>query len=158
MAEINFNAANVKPSTGAGDPIPLNDYRMHIVESSTAVASSGAENKILKLTLEVLDGEYKGRKVFVNLNIVNSNATAQKIAQEDLSAICHATNVMQLKDSSQLHHIPMICRVRIKAAKGEYDAQNVIKKYSSASGVVGSPTPVAAAAGTTPAAEKPAWA
>src|ERR1700720_480459 len=111
MSILNFNAANVKPQA-AMEPLPSGWYTSKIVESETKPTSknNGSTNTdtMLALTFEVLaPAEFAGRKFYTNLNINNSNPTAQEIAYAQLSAICHATNVIQVADSNQLHNIPL---------------------------------------------------
>lgn len=49
----------------------------------------------LQLEFEIIEGEYRNRKVWTRLNINNPNPDAVRMAQADLSAICHAVNVIQ---------------------------------------------------------------
>lgn len=164
--ELNFDATTVDPRS-TFDPIPNGTYRMHVTSSEVKATKDG-KGRYLQLVLAVLDGEYKGRQVWERLNIVNPNPTAQDIAQRQLSAICHATGVLKLANSSQLHHIPMMVSVVVKKSDG-YDPSNEIKKYEPdpASGVGVQPAPAGAAGNSgilaapsnaTPAATTPPWA
>ena len=120
-----FDASQVAPSTGY-DVIPKGEYVMRITDSDV-VQNSAQTGTILKLTLEVASGEYAGRKVFDQLNLTNPNEMAVKISRERLSAYCHATGVIQLQDSQQLHGIPFVAKVKIKVDKnGVYDDRNEI--------------------------------
>lgn len=129
-----FNAADVEPSRPAGDPFPNGKYVMAIVESETVPTKAGDGTR-LNLTFEILEGDYKGRKMWEGLNIKNPNPTAQKIAMADLSAICHATGVLQLTSAAQLHNIPLVVSVKIKQEDGtdangeKYPPKNVAKGY-----------------------------
>ena len=42
------------------------------------------------------------------IRMVNPNQTAVKIARGELSAICRAVGVMQPKDSTELHDLPLV--------------------------------------------------
>ena len=75
----------------------------------------------------MLEGAYAGRKLFDRLNLVNSNPTTVEIAQRTLSAICHATGLMQVDDSEQLHLIPLIADVKVQPPKNGYDASNTLR-------------------------------
>ena len=120
-----FDASQVAPSTGY-DVIPKGEYVMRITDSDV-VQNSAQTGTVLKLTLEVVSGEYAGRKVFDQLNLTNPNEMAVKISRERLSAYCHATGVIQLQDSQQLHGIPFVAKVKIKVDKnGVYDDRNEI--------------------------------
>jgi len=72
----------------------------------------------LYLELDILDGQFAGRKLFDRLNLVNDNPDTVDIAKRALSSICRATGQMQVKDSEQLHLIPMIADVRVRPPKG----------------------------------------
>ncbi|HEY4133485.1 MAG TPA: DUF669 domain-containing protein [Gemmatimonadaceae bacterium] len=159
-SDLSFDASKVAPSTGKPDPVPNGEYTLAITESDVTPTKAGT-GKILNLTISVLAPEsFKGRKIFTNLNISNPSAEAQRIAQAELSAICHATGVMQLKNSSQLHSVPFKGRVAVKQ-DAEYGPKNVITKYMAMDGsTAAAPLPAAAAASTSaaPAANAPAWA
>ena len=86
MAQVNFNAAEVSTESQFS-PVPNGDYPVIITESEMKPTKNGA-GQYLQLVLEVIEGPYKGRKVWERLNIVNSNQTAVEIAQRSLSQIC----------------------------------------------------------------------
>jgi hypothetical protein len=131
-AEMNFDATGVKPATGAPDPLPPGEYRMAIVSSEVKPTANG-KGKYLKLEFVALDDPHKGRKVWTQLNIVHENEQTQKIAQEQLSAICHATGQLQVKNSGQLHNVPMMCKLIVKQDPG-YDPKNEIRRFKAIEG------------------------
>lgn len=157
MAQLNFNAATVAPSTGF-DVIPAGWYNARITGSEMKPTKDGA-GSYLALTLTIADGQYANRKLFDRLNLNNKNKTAVDIAYQTLSAICHATGVIQLQDSTQLHGLLMACKVKIKPAEGKYDEGNEISAYKAAEGAATGQPPapawVAPAAPAQPPA--PAW-
>lgn len=128
MALLNFNAATVAPSEGAMSAIPAGWYNAAIDESEMKPTKDG-NGAYLQLRFTIIDGQYANRKVFTRLNLQNANPVAQKIAYEDLSAICHAIGQMQVAESAQLHGIPMKVKVKLRAASGEYEASNEINSY-----------------------------
>ena len=132
MAQLNFNAANVAPAS-AFDVMPAGWYNVRITASEMKPTKDGS-GSYLSLTLTVEDGAFKGRKIFDRLNLNNKNATAVKIAYETLSAICHATGVIQLQDSTQLHGLLMSCKLKIKPAEGSYSEGNEVTGYKAAEG------------------------
>jgi len=137
-----FNAADVDP-TQTFDPIPAGKYPMTFVESEMK-PTKGGDGQYLQLVVEVLDGEYKGRKVWERLNLVNKNPTAVEIAQRTLSAICRATGVMNPADSVQLHGKPFLGRVKFVPADGQYDAKNEMGGYEPLAGGAPATQPAAA--------------
>jgi hypothetical protein len=119
-----FDANQVKPQE-VFDPLPDGYYNARVINSE-AKPTKDNESGYLALELEVIDGEYKGRKLFDNLNLWNKSAQATEIAQRQLSAYCHATGVIVINDSTQLHGIPVKVKVGTKSDPG-YDPRNVIK-------------------------------
>jgi hypothetical protein len=151
-----FNAMDVEPSAGFG-AVPAGEYNVKIVDTEFKPTQAGP--RALSVQMEILDGKYKGQRLFDNLNLENANPKARDIAIKTLSAICRAVNVLQLADTEQLHNIPMTVKVKLEPAKGEYPEKNVIQKYSAYAGAsVGVPSvapAVAAPAVAPPAAFAP---
>jgi hypothetical protein len=110
------------------DPIPAGDYAAHI-EASEICDNRAGTGKYIKLTFVVLSGEFKGRKIWANLNIIHPNDVAVKIAQQELATICRACGKRQIADTAELHEIPLKIKVKIRPAKGEYPASNDISGY-----------------------------
>lgn len=154
MANFSFDASAVAPQVTNG-VIPAGTYLAHITESDIRTLGSG-NGQGLKLTFEIIDGQHKGRKVWDNLNIQHNNETTQRIAQAQLSALCHAVNVIKLEDTSALHYKPVKIKVTVREAEGKYQESNNIKGYESAYGAI--PAPVAPTAPSADAPKAPAWA
>ena len=168
MAQINpFDATQVNPESQFA-PVPNGDYPVVITESEVKPTKDGA-GQYLQLTLEVIDGHYKGRKIWDRLNLWNKNSTAVEIAQRALSQICHAIGVLQVQDTVMLHNKPLVATLAVRAAGGGYDESNDVKGYKAYSS---GPAPVAPAVNAPaaqpaaapaqqaqpPMANKPAWA
>ena len=127
MATLNFDANSVEPNTGFS-PLPAGKYLAVITEDEMKETSNG-RGRYLRLTFEIVDGEYSGRKIWSNLNLENENPKAVQIARGDLSAICRAVGVMQLRDSVELHNLPMVITVRCKTDAVSGEIRNEIKGY-----------------------------
>ena len=145
MSTINFNANEVEPSTGY-DPIPAGKYQAVITESEMKPTKTG-NGQYLQLEFEIIEGEYKNRKVWARLNLENANADAVRIARADLSAICRAVNVLQPRDSVELHNLPLTIAVRCKKNQDD-EIVNEIKGY-------GPRTSLSGVAATKPATPPP---
>ena len=127
MAQIgHFDATTVAPSRPY-QALPAGKY-VAMVTESTMKATKENTGSYLQLTLEIQEGEFKGRKLFDRLNLENRNPQAVEIAQRQLSALCHATGVMQLTDSEQLHCKPVLARVAVRQEAGR-DPSNEVKGY-----------------------------
>lgn len=130
MAVLNFNANEVEPSTGAG-PMPAGDYELHCIEANLKANSKGS-GELLELTFEVLSGEYANRKVWERLNIVHENQTAQKIGQENLSALCRAMGIVQVNETDDLLWKPFYAALKVATytkGDGSQGEKNEVKKY-----------------------------
>lgn len=140
MAQINFNAANVAPQESIA-PIPSGVYLAHVIESDVKALKSG-NGTALALTFQVMQGPYANRKVWASINVRHSNAEAERIAQSQLSALCHAVGVINLQDTTQLHMRPVNIRVKIrKDESGQYGDRNEVSGYEAA-GAGAAPTGV----------------
>ena len=123
--DTSFDASGIEPAAGY-DVLPAGKYVAQIIESEMRVTSNGM-GQFLWLMLDILEGPYKGRKVFDQLNLVNQNTTTVEIAQRALSAICHATGKLQVADSEELHLTPMTIQVTVKPPKNGYGERNAIR-------------------------------
>lgn len=129
MAQLNFNAANVVPDTGRGDPVPAGWYIVTVTGSEIKPTSSGTGARLaIDVTIQEPE-KWRGRKVFTGFNIKNDNPVAQDIAFKQLSALAHAVGVLQVEDSQQLHGIPLKVRIKETPANGQYEAGNDITAY-----------------------------
>ena len=133
MAGLNFNATEVAPQDSF-ENLPLGWYTAMIVESEE-VPNKSSNGTHIAMTFEVVaPQQYTGRKLWLRLNLNNANAQAVEIAQRELSAICHATNILQLQDTQQLHNIPMDIKVGLSKPREGYEQSNEIKGYRAAQG------------------------
>jgi hypothetical protein len=132
MTKLDFNAEDYEPM-GSFSPLPVGEYLVVISASEMKDTKTG-RGKYLQLVYDVVDGDYQGRHLFDRLNLVNENETAQKIAQQALSAICRAVGVMHPKDSEELHDKPFVVKVGIRAATEQYQESNIIKGYETKDG------------------------
>ncbi|QJI53378.1 ssDNA-binding protein [Alteromonas phage vB_AcoS-R7M] len=136
MAQLNFDATQVQPNAGASDPVPAGWYSA-MVDESEIKPTKGGDGAYLQLRLNIIDGQYANRKLWVRLNIQNPSQQAVDIAMSDLSAICHAVGVMHLQDSNQLHGIPMKVKVKLRPATENYEASNDVTSYKNINENVG---------------------
>ncbi|QMV29722.1 multimodular transpeptidase-transglycosylase [Vibrio phage vB_VnaS-AQKL99] len=134
MAGLNFNATNVAPQQAFENLAP-GWYTVKMVESEMKPTSAGT-GSYLECTFEVLaPQQFAGRKLWDRLNLNNPNEKAVEIAYQTLSAMCHATGVMQVQDSQQLHNIPMDAKVGLSKPTEQYpEPRNEIKGYRACQG------------------------
>lgn len=111
------------------DVIPAGWYPAEIVKSEMK-DTKNKDGKFLALTFRIIDGEYKGRLIFTNLNLVNKNNVAVKMARGDLKAICDAVDLEgELEDTVDIHNKPMEIKLSVKPETSQWPAKNEIKGY-----------------------------
>lgn len=129
MAQLNnFDANQIDPAVQF-DPLPAGRYAAIITESEMKPTKAG-NGQYLQLTFQVIEGEFRGRFVWARLNLENESAMAVKIARGELSSICRAVNVMQPRDSVELHGVPLEITVGLKRRDDSGEFTNVIKGYA----------------------------
>ena len=158
MADLGetFDPDTVPESEYNGEPLPAGMYQVQITESEIAETKAG-NGTMLKLTFDVIDGPFTNRKLWVQLCIRHTNATAQSIAQRALADIFQATGTPPSRDSDDLHFKPLMVKVTIKPDE-TYGPRNEVKAYKPLAGASAPPAgkPAARPAATAPAAAKPA--
>lgn len=112
MAQINFDSTGID-TTNQFDAIPAGDYE-GMVTGSEMKSTKDGQGQYLELVLEIQSGQYQGRRLFDRLNLQNRNPKAVEIAQKQLAQLCHATGVLQVADSQQLHNRPIVIKVSAK--------------------------------------------
>ena len=148
LSSYNFNAEEIEPSSSF-DPIPAGWYTA-IISNSEMKATRDGYGEYLSLTLQIIDGQYENRLVFARLNLKNANDKAVDIARKDLAAICRAVGVMSPKSSEELHDKPLMIKVKVRPASGDYEASNDIGGYKAVEGANLTPAPKAASKPQTP--------
>lgn len=125
MAQLNFDATQVAPDLGF-ETVPAGWYNAMIDESEMKPTKDGS-GAYLQTRFNIIDGQYANRKIYMRLNLRNTNPVAQEIAYKQLSAIAHAVGVLHVQDSSQLHGLPMKIKVKLrKDTSGQYEDSNEI--------------------------------
>lgn len=131
---VGFDASQVEPQADY-EALPPGKY-MVLVEKAEVKDTKAGDGKYIKLQLAVLDGEFKGRRLFDNINIVNPNSQCVEIGARSLSALCRAIGVMYLEDCSQFLNKSCIASVKVKADANEVrtylrneDAQSVQQSF-----------------------------
>ncbi len=148
MATLNFDATTVEPSSGK-DPIPAGKYVAAIVTSQMKPTKNGA-GQYLECEYQILDGDYKGRKLWSRHNLQHPNAQTVQIARGELSAICRAIGIMTPKDSAELHNLPLAVSVKVKKRDDNGELTNEIAAWARKDAAASAPQQAAPAGGATP--------
>lgn len=143
---LDFDSAGVEPRA-AFDAIPAGKY-VAVITASEEKPTKKGDGSYLQLTFQVIEGEYENRKLWARLNLNNPNDQAVAIARSELSAICRATGVSRLKNTAELHDIPVIVKVAQRTNPDSGEKTNEIKGYEAKGGNAGT-------AATKPASQQP---
>lgn len=181
MSAIAFDASTVAPQSPR-IAWPKGKFRIAITHSEVKdVGAQNSGNKGVQFGAKALEviGAAPGTPVpdsalLWNVNFMNKSADAQRIGQAELSSVCHATGVLKLTDTANLHGHPFIVEVdtefvqgknedgskKVNAVTGQPEGitYNRVTGYykNDGSPVVGSAAPGAAAPAA--AGPPPAWA
>ena len=135
-----FDFSNVEPS--GFDPIPQGKYVAAItaIEKRETKAQTG---HYLSLRFDIIDGKYKGRVIFINLNLWNPNPKAVEMSQRDMAGILSALGIQgNVKDANDLCDKALGIEVIVRHSEFKGGPENSIKSYLSAGKVpVGDPQP-----------------
>lgn len=111
MPSFQFDAAtHVSAPAPSREPLPRGMYQVIVIASDIKPTQAGT-GEYIELTLQVVDGEYAGRRVWDRLNVSNPNKTAEDIAKRQLQELCLAAGVTNLTDTEQLHDVPVLAEI-----------------------------------------------
>jgi hypothetical protein len=119
------------PSTHEGtrdlEPVPPGWYLTQIVENGGEHAKN-SNGTYLRTVFEILDGEYKGRKIFQNITLQNDSQQAVEIGARLLKDIYDAIGHNEpTRDIHVMLFKPVMARVGIKRDKdGIYPDRNAV--------------------------------
>ena len=138
MPNLNgFDANTVEPVETNFEPVPAGKYLAVIRDSQEKTSKKG--HTYLSLEFEILDGQYRGRKLWANLNLSHPEADVVKYARAELAEVCKAVGVLKPADSVQLHNLPLVITVKVVNRKDTGELQNRIRGYARKEAVNGQP-------------------
>lgn len=123
-----YNTDDNKEKLNDFSVIPPGEYTAEIIKSEMK-QNQNKTGYYLALRWKIIKGDHKGKLLFNNLNLVHPNPVASQIADKALNSICAACNKLGVKDSEQLHGIPVVLVVALKKATETRPASNDIKGY-----------------------------
>lgn len=145
VMDFDTNAAE----TRSFELLPDGEYRFTVAKIRVKPTRSGT-GKVAAIEVAVDDdaSPYKGRRVFCNFNVLNENKTAEAIGRGELKALLTAANMAGERDIAKLVGASVTGTVRTRKGDGQYDDQNVVKKWKPVGGAIAPPA-------TAPAAKAP---
>lgn len=109
--------------------IPKGDYKVEIKESNYKATAAGTGH-FLGLVFEVVAGDFKGRKIWVNLNLDNPSKEAVEIARDELGSIHKAIGIKKMvTDSERLHNKIFTIELSVRMDKITKEEKNVVSAY-----------------------------
>lgn len=136
MAKVDeFNAGDVDPMNDFS-PIPAGKY-IAVMTQSEWVQTKKGDGEYLNLTWQIVEGKHKGRSLWSRLNLRNKNQLAVQIAQAELSSICRAIGILIVRDTVQLHDIPIVLTVKLSKRSDTGEDTNEIRGYAKRESSVG---------------------
>lgn len=145
MPAIDFDvtAYEAQPVRSGWDPLPPGDYTACVTSTELKPTKAG-NGEYIELTIEIMDGDYSGRKIWERLNVNNPSEQTMQIARSQLNQLATALNQLPLKDTDQLLEIPFTLTLDIDRKD---NTRNRVMGYSAASSaprVAAKPAPAAA--------------
>jgi hypothetical protein len=123
--------------------LPAGWYVANIASAEETRTKNG-KGKYLKIRYNIAGPTHQGRVVFGNLNTHNDSEKAQEVGRRDLGDLLRALGIAKLTDTDQLVGGNVEIKLAVKEAEGQYEAQNDVKGFKSASG--SAPMPKASSA------------
>ena len=105
MASITFDVSTYETPKSGFDILPSGEYPAIVTESVMKITKAGT-GEYLSVTMQIVDGEHSGRKIWENLNIHNPNDVAEQIARANLKALGLACGFDTLTDTDVLNDVP----------------------------------------------------
>ena len=129
MAQLmkTFDPSQVAPAS-AFEPLPAGWYPAMIVASESKETSK-ADGWYLKLKVQIIEGDFKGRNIWTMLHLGNANPKAVEIAEGQFSALCRALGSGPIDNSDVLHDKPLSVKLTVKPESNGYAASNDIQGW-----------------------------
>ena len=132
MVDFSFNAEEFPDLGGDFEPLPPGWYQAMAVDSDMAQNKSGTGER-LNFQFQILKPEkFANRRVFLGLNIKHENSMAQEIAQKELAAFCRAAKKINMRNTEELHGVPVLVKLRIDPGNDRYEPRNEIRAFKPA--------------------------
>src|SRR5688572_18017199 len=115
MAQLGttFDPSTAPQDDRSFDLMPAGWQPAHCIESDAGPTKQGG-GLVASFTWEILEGPFKGRKIWQRINVINQNAQAQEIGQRELGSLCKALGLGPITDTTVVHFKPLQIRVGVE--------------------------------------------
>ena len=93
--------------------IPAGWYKA-LIDHSVKKPQRNGVGHYLQLRFEIIDGQYRGRKVFTRLTVASHDRHAKALGLKRLDAIRRAVGAPESSPSEQLHGVPLSIKVKVR--------------------------------------------
>jgi hypothetical protein len=129
------------------------EVRLKCTEAEDKETKTGGE--MVACTFQVVEGQYKGRKIWTNFNTVNKSEKAQEFGRRMLSGWARACGKPNAKSTDDLLEKPFWCKLGIEVGTGSYKDKNTIASFLMPEGAAAPAPKSEPKAAPEAAAEKP---
>lgn len=106
-----FDTSSYEPADDFA-PLPPGKY-VATVEKAEVKQTRAGDGHYLAVQMVIMDGDYRNRKLWANLNIDNPSSKAEEIGRRQLSALARAAGLSKLSDEDQLLGATVVASVKI---------------------------------------------
>jgi hypothetical protein len=109
------------------DVLPAGEYLVSIVDASQKKTRDGS-GEYLVLTMEIIEGPYRGRNIWHNIMLVHQKDIVTRIGRRHLAELYISCGVDRVSSEQDL--VNRTALVSVKVVKDEYgDLRNEVKGY-----------------------------
>jgi hypothetical protein len=126
MVTFNWDNDDYQDKRPNYDPVPPGIYRLKALEAEEKTTSTGGE--MISVKYRICEGEYEGRLIWNNFNVVNKSAQAERIGRSQVAAWARACGKPNASSTDQLLDAPFSARVKIEEQAG-YKPRNQINGF-----------------------------
>lgn len=106
-----------------------------LIESAELKTTEKGTGKLVKVTLGVIEGQSKGRKLFDYINLQNPSEDCQRMGIAQLSALGRAAGVYPVSDTADIVDKVVVAVVKVKKRKDTGQDQNDVCTYKTNPGM-----------------------
>ena len=123
---FSFDATGIDPAQ-TQEKIPDGWYAVEIESGEIKATNGKFAGARASFCFVILGPDHKGRKFWSGMNVQHGDPQTQEIGQRELSAVCHATNIIRFDDFTQFAGAKLM--VKVGHGKGDYEAKNEAKGF-----------------------------
>lgn len=126
MATFDWDSNDYQADDRDYTPVPAGVYRLKATNAEQKATRTGGE--MIAVTFQIAEGQFKGRLIWHNFNVVNKSAQAERIGRSQVEAWKKAAGKPNAGSTDQLLDAPFFARVSIEEQPG-YNPRNRIDGF-----------------------------